>query len=513
MGTGLLVREPSIVAWGGALIVGLAIARAVTELSVARVRLAGFEMLWRGSERLRRAARGETVELEAEIRNRDTRAARYVALRPVCSPQLSVRVEPSEGEVPASGRLTVTVHIETPRVGRHGVHGLSLEVQGSPGLFEVPLTFANPYGVEVLPRPFSLFARSARGGRSRLSAVEGQPGPLSGDGTELRELREHRSGDPFKRIAWKASAKRGQLMVIDFEREERDVVWLVIDASVEHWSGVAGRAPLDLAIDEAAGVAQRHLARGDQVGLLIVAARLLARVPPDRTPNHLMKLFSALSEATGCADADRSDLDEADVALRVLEHMRPLDPTVVARLRSRDLDRIVQRADRLRARAPFPKGHPFAPSRRERNLRRYLMAFGLYLPARLEPEQQKTDLQIARALEELPRSRPRPSLLYVWSPAPSAGRREVLSGLLPLRRRRIDVRWISMRNEAGILRSEGVVEEAVADAVALRARLLQERGERALRQLGVRVDRLRSERSAGYSPWEPVRERARSTGS
>ena len=35
-----------------------------------------------------------------------------------------------------------------------------------------------------------------------------------------------------KRIAWKASARRGQLLVRDFEREERDIVWVILEATV-----------------------------------------------------------------------------------------------------------------------------------------------------------------------------------------------------------------------------------------------------------------------------------------
>ncbi len=185
-------------------------------------------------------------------------------------------VEPDRGEVAAGGRLSVKIVVRADRVGYHGIHGLSLEVQGGPGLFEVPLTFSNPFGVEVLPHAYAAAMRSPRGGRSRMSADEGRPGPLSGDGMELRELREHQPGDPFKRIAWKASAHRGKLMVRDYEREERDVVWLLLDASVELWSGVVGRAPLDIAVDEVASVAQRHLARGDRVGLGIIGARVLS---------------------------------------------------------------------------------------------------------------------------------------------------------------------------------------------------------------------------------------------
>jgi uncharacterized protein (DUF58 family) len=488
---GVAFQQAAIVAWGGALLVGLAIARAVTELSVARVRAAGFEMLWRSEPRSRRVARGETIELEAEVRNRDSRAARYVGLRSVGAPELDVELEPLSGEVPAGGRLAVKIRVTARRVGWHGLHGLSLEVQGNPGLFEVPLTFANAFGVEVLPRPFGVAMRSARGGRSRMTAESGRPGPLSGDGSELRELREHQPGDPFKRIAWKASAKRGVLLVRDYEREERDVVWLLVDASVELWAGRTGHAPLDLAIDEAAAVAERHLSRGDRVGLGIVGARVLAWMPPERGAAHGIEIMNALAHSAATLDADRSDLDESEVAERVLEHMRPLDP-VLARVRSSDLDRVARRAERVAKRAPFAPTAPVAATSRERALRHYLAAFGVGSPPRLEPERARTDAALADALRRLQRERPRPSVVYLWSPAPEPGRRpEIERALARFPRRKIDLGWVSMSHEPSLEREGSGLSFAIADVVALRTRAAEERGERALRHLGVRVQRWR----------------------
>lgn len=489
---GLIAQEPAMVAWTGALLVGLALARAVTMVSVARVRAAGFEMLWRGDDRMRRIGRGETIELSAEIRNRDNLAARYVHLRAVSSPDLEVELEPTSGEVPAAGRLAIQVRVHAPRVGQHGIHGLSLEVQGSPGLFEVPLTFANPYGVEVLPQTYSALLRSARGGRSRMNAQEGRAGVFAGDGSELRELRDHQPGDPWRRIAWRASARRGKLLVREHEREERDVVWLLLDASVELWSGKPGVAPLDHAIDEVAAVLGRHLARGDSAGLGIVASRCLSWIPPSRGAAHLVRSLNALATETGCWDADRSDLDEADVAARVIEHMRPLDPGGSARLRPGEPDKVLKKAERVRVRAPFPGLLPNAGSGRERRLRRYLSAFGMHAPPRMEPERTKTDLTLTHTLKRLLYERPRPSIVYLWSPAPSYERMPQLEkALSELPLRRLDVRWVCMRTEQSIPREGSSLAEPVADALGIRMRIARERGEQALRRWGLRIEPLR----------------------
>src|SRR6185295_17293844 len=99
VGVGIAARAPAIVGWGGAMLLAIAVARAVTLVSVARIRAAGFEMLWSRPKRVLRAARGSTVEIEAEVRNRDTLAARYVKLRAIASSQLDVKIEPDAGEV------------------------------------------------------------------------------------------------------------------------------------------------------------------------------------------------------------------------------------------------------------------------------------------------------------------------------------------------------------------------------------------------------------------------------
>lgn len=492
LAVGLIAQKPAMVAWTGCLLVGLALARAVTMVGVSRVRSAGFEMLWRGEQRMRRIGRGDSLELGAEIRNRDTLAARYVHLRAVASPDVEVELEPTSGEVPAGGRLAVQVRVHAPRVGQHGIHGLSLEVQGSPGLFEVPLTFANPYGIEVLPHSYGVLTKSARGGRSRMNSEDGRAGVFAGDGSELRELRDHQPGDPWRRIAWRASARRGKLLVREYEREERDVVWLLLDASVELWSGKPGTAPLDHAIDEVAAVMQRHLARGDAVGLGIVASRSLSWISPDRGAQHAMKVLNALTTHTGSWDADRSDLDEADVAARVIEHMRPLDPMAAARLRASDPDRVLRRAERVRVRAPFEGMMPAAGTDRERRLRRYLSAFGIHAPPRLEPERAKTDALLTHTLKRLVFERPRPSIVYLWSPAPSYERLPQLERTLSeLPLRRMDLRWICMRSEHSIPREGSELAGPVADALGIRMRVARERGEQALRRWGLKVQELR----------------------
>lgn len=485
---GVLLESGAVVAWGGAILLGLGVARAVTEISVARIRTAGFEMLWRGRERAYRVARRQSFTIEAEVRNRDARATRYAGLRPVASPALEVRLEPSEGEVPAGGRLRVTLTIEPKRVGRHALHGLSLEVRGGPGLFEVPLTFANPIGVEVLARPYGRLSRVARGGRSRRAAEVGRTSPLAGESGDIRELRKHQPGDPFRRIAWKASARRGELLVREHEREERDRVFVLVDAAAELCAGRPGEAALDAALDEAAAVLVQHALRGDRVGLGIVGRRVLAWHEPERGPAHAALLLESLSHAVSPVHADRSGLDESDVALRVLEHLRPLDPELASGLAPHELDAIADRAQRAFDRAPFGEPEVYAKSPRERVLRSYLEAFGLGSSYRLGPDRPEVDELLIQALSRLRASRPRVSLIYLWSPlAMPPSRTRLVEAAARTRSRRTELVWASVPETSGLPREDDYAA-LVARTLSRRAELARAQAERALRELRVRVE-------------------------
>lgn len=504
LAVGIALGEVAVVAWGGAMLAALALARTVALVSVMRIRAAGFEMLWSTPERVVRLRRGQRVEIDAEVRNRDTLAARYDRLRVVASPALDVEVHPRAGEVPGSSSLHVRVALRAKRVGYHGVFGLALEVRGAPGMFEIPLTFANPYGVEVLPRALSRVLALPQGGRSGTIAAAGRAGRRRGDGTELRELREHQPGDPFRRIAWKASARRGKLVVREFEREERDVVFLVLDASVELWAGPVGLAPLDHAIDMVAAVAARHLSNGDRVGLVVVGGRELGWVAADTGRGQARRIAAALVESTSVLDADRCGWDEADLLLQVAEHLRPLDPRVSADLRQGQVDRLVKRAAAMRAHAPFDRPSPYGRSARDRRLRRYAACFGLSVPPRVQPDHPRSAVALAEALTKLARStKPRASLIHVVAPVPGEDEIDGLATAVGrLRRARAAVRW-SPPPQRDLTATEEVelgggapLGPVVEQAVLTRALVVQRRGEASLGKMGVRIVRL-----ARPSPW------------
>jgi hypothetical protein len=240
-----------------------------------------------------------------------------------------------------------------------------------------------------------------------------------------------------------------------------------------------------------ASVAIRHGRAGDRVGLAVVGTRTLCFEKPDRGVAHTARLIERLVQVTGCMDADRSGLDETELALRVIEHMRPLDPALSAHVHASEVDRIARRAEKLRQRAPFPDVITQAATPRERSLRRYLAAFGVSSPGRVDPERLRVDVELIRLMERLRHQRARPTLIYMWSDAPDETSRPALSRSLAERKRRGQTwKWVLLRPSLGNTADDSPKAMAVRDAFGIRQKLAHERGERSLHRLGIRLERL-----------------------
>ncbi len=195
----------------------------------------------------------------------------------------------------------------------------------------------------------------------------------------------------------------------------------------------------------------RHAQRGDRVGLGVIGRRLLSWHEPERGAGHAVRMIEALSRRKPGPTPIAAASTKADVGLRVLEHMRPLDPELSGGSR-----RARARSDRRTREEPVPARpfrdlEAFAEAPRERLLRTYLEAFGLGSPPRIGPDRGEVDEQLVLALDRLRNSRPRPSLVYLWSPVLEPGSRtRLVEAVVRTRSRRTELVWATMPLATGL---------------------------------------------------------------
>lgn len=265
---------------------------------------------------------GRPLRLTVTLRNRAPRALGRARLRVFCS---SALVPPPSLtlELGAARESTVGAEVQAQRAGVWFLHGAAVEVQDALGLCGVEAYFPSPLGVKVLPRPASRLQpsperRQAGAPHERLGLHALRHRGLGGD---LRELREHAPGDPFKQIAWKATARTGKLMVRDLDRETMETHWLLVDIAGTMRDGRPGQARLDLAVDVAAAYARGALEVGDRVALLTFDGRIVGEVRPGDGPVHRLRIIERLMEAMSPVDADLTELTDSELIAVVARYL------------------------------------------------------------------------------------------------------------------------------------------------------------------------------------------------
>lgn len=212
----------------------------------------------------------------------------------------------------------VSVEARPAAAAIHRVFGVRCEATDAAGLVRADVFLPCPYEVAVLPRSWRLDARQLRETRRQVlrSAGGTQPDRVAGQGDELRELREHLPGDPFKHIAWKASARRGRLMSRVFEHERARAIFAVLDCGATMRDGVLGRAALDLGLDLCHSLAEAAARENLPLGLALVDGEVV-----DRTAVH-----------EGVAALRQCDRALLDVRRVVAERLTPLPEEALLQL-------------------------------------------------------------------------------------------------------------------------------------------------------------------------------------
>ena len=90
----------------------------------------------------------------------------------------------------------------------------------------------------------------------------------AGDGMDFDSLRDYLPGDDPRRVDWRATARRGRLVVRQYQHERNHTVLIAVDASRLMAGDVDGRSKLDHAVDAGLALAYAALQAGDRVGLL-----------------------------------------------------------------------------------------------------------------------------------------------------------------------------------------------------------------------------------------------------
>jgi uncharacterized protein (DUF58 family) len=406
---GALLASPTATMIGTSIVTLLAVALMLTMPLGRRVRRERLEFAWWLAHGDPGAGGGAVVprtpfEVRCFVRHRGEDPLLLTNVEPIIPGGATLEDEdPLAIAVSPASRAELSFRLVAQAAGRVVLHGLAVTLSGPLGLFEVPLYFPNPLVIKVLPQAAARVARTVRAQTGVRVERSGASLVASGGGTELKEIREMVPGDAFKQIAWKATARRGRLLVREVEQEVEETRYVVLDVSGTMRGGALGARKLDHAIEAIAAHVRRGLAAGDQVGLVTVDGRILAHVPASDGPAQLLRAFDALLAATEVVDEDLTDADELDVIGVVGRYLRQQDGIdFVASRTEWNVPLMLRHVQKVLAVSDDGKPtHVVASTPASALLRRFCKARGIPLPYRADPRDGAKAPGLASALREI----------------------------------------------------------------------------------------------------------------
>lgn len=140
---------------------------------------------------------------------------------------------------------------------------------------------------------------------------------LKGVGTEFESLRDYATGDAFRAIDWKATARRGKLMVAQHEVERSQNLMIVLDCGRLMTPRLEDQRKFDFAVTAALSVATIAGLANDKVGTVAFARDIVAASAPRSTRASI----AALSERLYDIEPRFEESDYAKAFAYLREHL------------------------------------------------------------------------------------------------------------------------------------------------------------------------------------------------
>lgn len=245
-------------------------------------------------------------------------------------------------------RVELRYHVTPKERGTFVFRDTFFESVGLLGLAARRGTLKTRQAVTVYPNVLALRKFDLLKQRGHLREIGIRRSRLKSLGTEFESLREYVLGDDYRRIDWKATARRSKLVVREYEAERNQSVILMLDYGRLMMAEVEGRLKLDCVLDATLLLGNAVVHANDQLGLLLYGDMVERWLPPRRGKaqlGHVLQAIHALQAQPIASDLPAAvnylatrwkrrslvitftEVDQAETAKALLPVLAPLAKT------------------------------------------------------------------------------------------------------------------------------------------------------------------------------------------
>jgi uncharacterized protein (DUF58 family) len=198
------------------------------------------------------------------------------------------------GTIPAYEVYEARYHVRPLRRGDYSFGDTVLRYRGPLGAIVRQARYPLAAPVKVYPNVLDLRKYDVLARKGLLHELGLRPTRVHGAGGEFERLRDYTPDDEFRRINWKATARRNKPIAADFETERSQHVVCAIDCGRLMAPPVGELMRMDYAVNTALLLSYVASLRGDQVGMLAFADAVRAYVAPRRGKPQFQRLLETL---------------------------------------------------------------------------------------------------------------------------------------------------------------------------------------------------------------------------
>ncbi|QEH43935.1 DUF58 domain-containing protein [Chitinophaga sp. XS-30] len=268
-----------------------------------------------------RFSNGDQNEVSLTIRN-NYRFTAQITITDELPFQFQQRDFLLKGILHSGEEKTFTYQLRPVERGEYGFGDTHVFVSGIFGLVKRRFTFHHPVTVKVYPSFVQLRQYELMSFKHHLDGIGVHRKRVIGHSMEFDHIREYVRGDDVRTLNWKATARRGNLMVNNFMEERSQQVYCVIDKGRNMKMPFDGMTLLDYAINSALVFCNVALQKGDKAGLATFTGKETAILPASSKRAQLSKLLEQLYHQD--TQWTESDYESLGVHLRTSLSQRSL---------------------------------------------------------------------------------------------------------------------------------------------------------------------------------------------
>jgi uncharacterized protein (DUF58 family) len=226
------------------------------------------------------------------------------------------------GLVTAGESTILRYQLYPPRRGDYHFGDLYLRWESPLGLLRRQATIPAEEDVKVYPnlvdvKKYDLLLR-----KNKLWELGVRNVRLRGPGTEFERLRDYQPDDEYRHINWKATARRGQPITMEYQTERSQNLIALLDVGRLMRSPVGDVAKMDFAINAVLLLTYVAGQKGDRIGVMTFADDVQSWLAPRTGKAQFHRMLELLYKVQG--QPVESDYNRAFAYLSAKQHRRSL---------------------------------------------------------------------------------------------------------------------------------------------------------------------------------------------